>query len=108
MRRDTMQEQVVAVAEKLPERTGELAVPLAGGVTREVRLYPSAAPTSFDVLAGGCAANTRPTSPAPTPAKPNSARPPRPSWESHAHATGVPLSIVMKAGKLLSPNVTGV
>ena len=27
-------------------------------------------------------------------------------WESHVHATGVGLSIVMEAGKLLSRNVT--
>jgi len=107
MRYDTMHEQVAAVAEKLPERTDELADLLARAAAREVRPYQSAAPTSFDVLAGGCAANTRPTSAAPTPAKPNSARPRGLSWESHVHATGVALSIVMEAGKLLSRNGTG-
>jgi hypothetical protein len=108
MCRDTMHEQVAAVVEKLPERTDELVGLLARAVTREVSRHQSAAPTPFDVVAGGCAANTRPASPAPTPAKPNSARPRGLSWESHVHATGVPLSIVMEAGKLLSRNVTGV
>ena len=44
--------------------------------------------------------------PAPTPAKPHSTLPARPSWEPHAHATGVRLSTVMEAGKLQRGNVT--
>jgi hypothetical protein len=106
MCRDTMHEQVAAVAEKLAERTDELVDLLARAVTREVRAYQSAAPTSFDVLAGGCAANTRPTSGAPTPAKPNSAPTARTGPGVARARDGGPLSIVMEAGKLLSRNVT--
>ena len=65
-------------------------------------------PLRFNIVAGGFAAHTWPSSLAPTPAKPNSTRPRRRSCELHVHATGVPLSIAREAGKLLSRNVTGV
>lgn len=57
---DTVQDQVAAVAETLQERTDELALLLARAITREVRLYQSAAPVPFELVVEGCAANVRP------------------------------------------------
>jgi hypothetical protein len=51
------QQQVAKVAEVLHERSDELAIRLARAITREVQLYPAAAPVPFDAVAESCEAD---------------------------------------------------
>ena len=52
--------QVAEVAEAICQRCDELAIELARAIRREVKLYDSAGPVRFEVVAEGCRANMRP------------------------------------------------
>jgi hypothetical protein len=59
MNGDGVRLQVAEVAEALCEQIDELAATLAKAIARDVRLYQTAAPVPFEVVAAGCAANIR-------------------------------------------------
>jgi PucR C-terminal helix-turn-helix domain/GGDEF-like domain len=50
---------VAAVAAAVYRRTDEVSILLARAITREVRLFGPTAAVPFDIVAAGCAANTR-------------------------------------------------
>ncbi|MBV9320137.1 MAG: helix-turn-helix domain-containing protein [Mycobacterium sp.] len=60
LHQEVVHRQVAGVAQALHQRTDQLAVVLARAITREVRLYRTATPVPFEVVADGCAANVAP------------------------------------------------
>lgn len=57
--RSTGGQQIADAADALCGRTDEVSVLLARAISRDVQLYRTAAPVSFDVLTTACAANVR-------------------------------------------------
>lgn len=56
---DGAQHQAAEAAKVLYDRSDELAITLTRAITRTVRLYRSASPVPFDVVAGSCAVHAR-------------------------------------------------
>jgi hypothetical protein len=60
MNGDMVQLQVAEVAEALHQRSAQLAIALARAITREVRLYRTAAPVPFEMVVDSCSSTVRP------------------------------------------------